>query len=195
MIDTVKIATIQGHPDGRGGHFCHALAAAYEDGAAASGHEVRRIEVAKLDFPLLAGRDDWESGALPASLAEAQDTIAWADHLLIVYPLWLGTMPALLKAFFEQLFRPGFAFDAGTGKRWRKQLIGKSARVVVTMGMPATVYRWYFGAHSLKSLERNILRFVGIKPVRATLIGLVEQGQRKRERWLERLRRLGERAR
>lgn len=195
MIGAVKIAAIQGHPDARGGHFCHALAAAYADGAAAAGHEVRAIEVAQLDFPLLARREDWESGAVPAALSEAQDSIVWADHLLIVYPLWLGTMPALLKAFFEQLFRPGFAFDAGPGKRWRKQLTGKSARIVVTMGMPAAVYRWFFGAHSLKSLERNILRFVGIKPVRATLIGLVEQDQRKREHWLEHLKRLGGQAR
>jgi putative NADPH-quinone reductase len=40
------------------------------------------------------------------------------------------------------------------------------------MGMPATVYRWYFRAHSVKSLERNILGFVGISPVHETLIGM-----------------------
>jgi hypothetical protein len=28
------------------------------------------------------------------------------------------------------------------------------------MGMPAAVYRWFYRAHSLKSLERNILGFV-----------------------------------
>ncbi len=40
------------------------------------------------------------------------------------------------------------------------------------MGMPALVYRWYFRAHSVRSLERNILGFVGIAPVNETLIGL-----------------------
>ena len=50
----------------------------------------------------------------------------------------------------------------------------EGARVVVTMGMPAFVYRWVFGAHSLKSLERNILRFCGIRPIRETLVGSVE---------------------
>ena len=57
---------------------------------------------------------------------------------------------------------------------WKRLLTGKTARIVVTMGMPAFVYRWYFGGHSLKSLERNILRFVGIRPVRESLIGMVE---------------------
>jgi putative NADPH-quinone reductase len=60
------------------------------------------------------------------------------------------------------------------------------------MGMPALIYRWYFGAHSLKSLERNVLRFVGIRPIRETLIGGVEAiGDAKRRDWLERLRALG----
>lgn len=67
--------------------------------------------------------------------------------------------------------------------------------MMVTMGMPAPLYRWYFGAHSLKSFERNILAFVGIKPVHATLIGLVERSLPKRERWLRRMRRLGAKAR
>jgi putative NADPH-quinone reductase len=72
---------------------------------------------------------------------------------------------------------------------------GKSARVVVTMGMPALAYRWYFGAHSLKSLERNILKFVGMKPVRDTVFGMVEDASDdRRRRWLDRMRRFGERA-
>ena len=65
-------------------------------------------------------------------------------------------------------------------------------RVVVTVGMPAFVYRWYFRAHSLRSLERNILRFVGIAPVRQTLIGSVETcGARRHAQWLCELHALG----
>ncbi len=60
------------------------------------------------------------------------------------------------------------------------------------MGMPAAVYRWYFAAHGLKSLRRNILSFVGFKPVRSTLIGLVEaMGEKRQKSWLERLAKLG----
>ena len=186
----MNITIIQGHPDGGAPHLCHALAAAYADGAKEGGHAVRVIDLGNTEFPLLRTKDDFERGAVPAQLKAAQDDIAWADHLLLVYPLWLGEMPALVKAFFEQVLRPGFAFETG-GSGWAPKLKGKSARIVVTMGMPAAFYRWYFGAHSLKSLRRNVLSFVGIKPVRATLLGLVEGSAKRRERWLKKMRELG----
>jgi putative NADPH-quinone reductase len=141
---------------------------------AAVGHEVRRVDVANIDFPLLRNQEEWEHGALPESLQEAQDAIQWAQHLVLFFPLWLGDMPALLKGFLEQVARPGFAFSAeGKNPLARKALTGRSARVVVTMGMPASLYRWFFQAHSVKSLERNILGFVGISPIHKTLIGMV----------------------
>ena len=106
-------------------------------------------------------------------------------------------MPALLKGFLEQVFRPRFAIAKPEGgKTWKKLLKGKSARIVVTMGMPAFVYRWYFGAHSLKSLERNILGFSGVGPIKASLFGLIEaSSSATRERWLAKMRALGSRAR
>jgi putative NADPH-quinone reductase len=187
------IAIIQGHPSPGGGHFCHALATSYAQGAAGAGYEVRQIVIADLDFPLLRTRQEWEDGAPPPAIRECQETIARAEHLVIVYPLWLGTMPAILKAFLEQVFRPGFATSkVEGGKLWTKLLTGKTARVVVTMGMPALVYRWYFGAHSLKSLERNILDFAGIGPIRESLVGSVEaSGDVARRKWLEKMHALG----
>jgi putative NADPH-quinone reductase len=84
--------------------------------------------------------------------------------------LWLGAMPALLKGFLEQVFRPGFGASLpGSAQAIKTNLAGRSTRIVVTMGMPAFIYRWYFGAHSLRNLKRNILGFVGIKPNRHTL--------------------------
>jgi putative NADPH-quinone reductase len=103
------IVIIQGHPDLRRTHFGHALAEAYARGAEQAGHEVKQIEVATLDFPILRTKEDFETGMPSHSICEAQGLIRWADHLVMVYPLWLGGMPALLKAFLEQVFRPGFA--------------------------------------------------------------------------------------
>ncbi|WP_041702998.1 NAD(P)H-dependent oxidoreductase [Pseudogulbenkiania sp. NH8B] len=187
-----RILVIQGHPDPAGDHFCHALAEAYAQGAREVGHEVRLIEVATLDFPLLRSKEEFDNGTPVEAIRRAQESINWAEHLVIVYPLWLGSLPALLKAFLEQVFRPQFAFDLSKGKGWRKRLSGKSARIVVTMGMPAPIYRWYFGAHGLKSLKRSILGFSGIGPIRDSLIGMVEtEDGERRGRWLETLRRLG----
>lgn len=189
---TRRIVVVQGHPDAAGGHFCHALAEAYATGAAEAKHELEEIAVAALDLPLLRRRDDWESGEPPSSVQAVQEALRRADHLLLVYPLWLGTMPALLKGFLEQLLRPGFAFRYPQGRGFPQKLLkGKSARIVVTMGMPALFYRLYFRAHSLRSLERNILGFCGFSPVWHDLVGSVEESQRRRERWLARMRRYG----
>lgn len=188
-----RIAIIQAHPDAAGGRLCHALAQVYADGARAAGREVRVIDVAQLDFPLLRSQQDWQAGEVPASLRPAQETIRWADHLVFFFPLWLGDMPALLKGFLEQVARPGFAFEYVEGNPLGKKLLtGRSARVVVTMGMPALVYRWIFRAHSLRSLERNILGFVGIAPIHETLIGGVDGlGEAGVQRWRDRLAGLG----
>lgn len=187
----MKIAIIQGHPDGGGGHLCHALADAYRTGALAGGHSVRVIDIGTIDFPLLRSKSSFEGGVVPSQLQKAQEGIVWADHLVLVYPLWLGEMPAVVKGFLEQVMRPGFAFALG-GHDWKPLLRGKTARIVVTMGMPAAAYRWYFGAHGLKSLRRNILAFVGIRPVRSTLFGLVEAASEKRRAsWLAKLEKLG----
>jgi putative NADPH-quinone reductase len=180
----VNIAIIQGNPDPAGGRFGHALAAAYADAAKAAGHEMQTIEVAKLEFALLRSAADWQAPA-PPSITQAQEILKWANHYFIVFPLWLGDMPALLKAFFEQALRPGFAFgEARAGRLPQKLLKGRSARIVVTMGMPAFFYRIYYRSHSVKNLKRNILEFVGVSPVRTTLIGMVEGKARAREQHL-----------
>jgi putative NADPH-quinone reductase len=187
-----RIAVIDGHPDADKARYCHALAAAYAEAAEAAGHAVRRIAIAETELPILRSVADWDSGTPAPAIRRCQETIAWADHLVIIYPLWLGSMPALLKAFLEQVFRPGFAIARKHKGGWPGLLTGKSARIIVTMGMPAWLYRWYFLAHSLRSLERNILRFSGIKPTRETLIGGVEAGGASaRMRWLDKVRALG----
>jgi putative NADPH-quinone reductase len=187
----VRIVIVQGHPDPDGARFLRMLAGAYAAGAKEAGHEVRMIDIARLDFPLLASKDDYENGTPPPAIARAQKTIVWAEHLVLFFPLWLGTMPALVKGFLEQSLRPGFAMDK-SGPIWRPLLKGRSARLVVTMGMPEPVYRWYYLAHGLKGLERNVFKFVGISPVRETWIGGVDElGEGGRARWLAKLSALG----
>jgi putative NADPH-quinone reductase len=189
-----RIAILQGHPDPAGGHLCNALADAYAEGAVVKGHTVSRIEIARIDFPVLRSQAEFEKGALPNSLAEARDAILSADHLVLIFPLWLGTMPALVKAFLEQVMRPGHMPSRATAFPG-SSLAGRSARVVVTMGMPQIVYRWLFFTHGLRGLERSILKFVGISPIRETFFGVAtEQSEAKRQRWLGRMRALGERA-
>ena len=187
-----KIAIIQGHPDISKNHYLHALAAAYAKGAKDSGNEVELIEIAGLDFPILRSKDDFENGATPPTIQKAQEIIRHSEHLVIFYPLWLGDMPALLKGFLEQIFRPRFVSGENKTGKPGKIFKGKTARVVVTMGMPAFFYRWFYRAHTLKSLKRNILRFCGFGCVKDNLYGMIEAAtDEKRQRWLSEIYDLG----
>jgi putative NADPH-quinone reductase len=192
---------IEGHPDPVGRHLLHAMADGYAEGAIAAGHEVRRIEVASLDFPLLRTQEEFEQGAIPPALAGPQNDIRWAEHWVFLFPLWHGTMPALLKGFLEHIFRPGFALgyakDAAGGREAshfpKRLLVGRSARIVVTMGMPVLFYRWYFGAYGVRGFERSMLRFAGMKPIRESFYGLAFADEKKRRRWLDEMRLHGRR--
>jgi putative NADPH-quinone reductase len=196
-----RILIVQGHPDYRRPHLCHALARSYEEGARAAGHAVEVVEPARIAFPLLSSPAEWRHGSPPPQLVAVQDAIRGADHLVFVYPLWLGGMPAVLKGFLEQVVRPGFgiaADDRGldvSGLPGLGQLQGRSARVVLSTPRAAAVYRWIDGAHSLKMMRRHVLGPAGIRPVRSTVVG-GEAGMAPQQlaRWEEHLRRLGERA-
>lgn len=185
-----RILVLDGHPHDDRDHYIHALASAYVQGAEEM-HNVRRIDLAKLDFPVLRDPQDWKSGSVPESLVQVQDAIGWAEHIVILYPLWMGDCPALLKALLEQVTRPGFALEPLESGMYRKMLNGKTARLVVTMGMPAAAYALYFRAHSVKSLKRNVLQFAGVSPVRVSLVGSVERSDKYRRKWLRKVETLG----
>ena len=196
-----RIVVIQGHPDRSGGHYCHALAEQYVRGARDNGHDTELIEIAALDVPFLRSREELAKGAPPPGIRHAQSALLACDHVVMIYPLWNGAAPALVRAFMEQTLRPSFIFpDAAPDARLsfaaaftqRKALKGKSARVIATMQMPAWIYRWVFRPHQ----EANALWLAGARPVRQTAIGFVEAVDRAgRDKWLRRVFALGQCAR
>lgn len=189
-----RILIVNGHPDGGRAHFCDAIVTAYAAGAEAAGHRIDRLDIAGFDLPYVTSDAVWKRPAPNDGLREAQRRIAAADHLVFVYPLWLGDMPAMLKSFLEQVSCDGFILSVDDKGRWRQGLKGKSARIIVTMGMPALVYRLYFLSHSVRSFARNILGFAGVGPVRRMIVGSIEKSQEHRAKWLETIHMLGTRA-
>lgn len=192
-----RILVINGHPDRLKPHLCASLVEAYAGGAVAAGHEIRRIDLASLTFPMLHSQEEFESRIVPDALRQAAEDVRWAEHLVFVFPLWLGTMPALLKAFLEQIMRPSIAFEYGKpGSMATPLLKGRSARIIVTMGMPPIVYRLWFLNHGIAALRRGILNFVGIRPVRETYYGMLDRASdATRAAWIEEVRAFGRKAR
>ena len=166
-----RILIIDGHPDPKGPHFVHELADFYRQGAKEGGHEVRVLRVGALRFPLLTSSKAYLKGKVPASIVAAQKSIRWADHVVLMYPLWLGTLPAKLKGFIEQVLRPGFAFEPrGVGKHPRKLLTGRSARIVVTRGMPELFDEVDRSPRSIRNIAGDVLGMCGVRPVRITVV-------------------------
>lgn len=182
-----RILLLNGHPDPYLERFCAALCDAYAEGARGAGHEVRRYDLGRLDTPLLTTAAAFADPP-PPGLKTIQADMEWAEHLVIVFPLWLGAVPAKLKALLEQIYRGGFGFEVHA-RGWNAKLKGRSARLVVTMGMPGPIFRLAFGAHGLKALEKGVLWLSGYGPIRKTVVGGVEAiGARGRVRWLKRMR-------
>ena len=188
----MKIVVINGHPDPAPQRFAAALAAAYAEGAAEGRHQVRRLAVGDLNLPPLASMAAF-SGPPPDQAAAVQETIAWADHLVLIFPLWCGDMPAIMKGFIERILQPGLIRRQGTDQAMNWRIFpGKTARVVMTMGMPTLFYRFWYGANTLRLLKRNILHFIGVKPVRETLFGMAgEVSTDRRLDWLKQMEALG----
>jgi 1,4-dihydroxy-2-naphthoate polyprenyltransferase len=191
MAAGVRVLVVLGHP--RNGSLCEALADSYAAGAFQAGAEVQRLDVAEMQFDLnVTGpspRDQMEEPSVKA----AMELVAWAEHLVFVFPTWWGTMPALLKGFLDRVLMPGFAFaDRDDGEGWDKLLTGKSAHLLTTMDTPPWVYRWIYRAPGLNAIACATLGFCGIAPVRRSIFGPVkEAAPERRARWLDLARREG----
>lgn len=191
---TKRILVILGHPASES--FCGALAESYVKGAEAAGNEVRFISLGNLSFDPVLHNGYATIQKLEPDLIAAQAAITWAQHIVFVYPIWWGAMPALLKGFIDRVFLPGFAFKYREGSQfWDRLLSGRSAHLLVTMDTPAWYFRWVYRMPGHNQMKRTILEFSGIKPVTVSSFGPIKaSSQQKREKWLAQVSAYGHRA-
>lgn len=187
----MKILLINGHPDKES--YNYALAAAYKKGALSSGAEVREINIRELNFNPNLEFGYRKRTELEPDLLAAQESVTWADHVVWIYPVWWGGVPAMLKGFIDRVLLPGFAFKKREGSVWwDKYLTGKSSRIICTMDQPTWFYRWINGRPSHIAMKKLTMQFVGIKKVRITSIGPLRLSKDSfREKWLQKVEKLG----
>lgn len=94
---------------------------------------------------------------MESDVARAQSLIAWADHLVFIYPTWWGSAPACLKALLDRCLTPGFAFRHRKDGSWDKLLAGKTAQLLTTMDTPPWVHRFVYGSPGFRMLHGNTL--------------------------------------
>ncbi len=187
-----KILIINGHPNPDS--FSAGLSEAYKKGAEKSRNEIKEIDLGKLRFNLNLSFGYQKRTDLEPDLLEAWEKITWAEHMVWIYPQWWGFMPALLKGFIDRLFLPGIAFKYRENSvQWDKFLTGKTAHLIHTMDYPVWYYKWFLRERGIKIMKKQILDFVGIKTVKTTLIAPIKNNTEAfRQKWLERVERLGQ---
>lgn len=179
-----------GHP--RRASLAGALAEAYRKGALRAGARVELLCLGDLEFEPDVTCVEISAQPLEADLRDAQRLIAWADHLVLVYPNWWGTMPARLKGFLDRVLTPGFAFARRPGGGFVPLLKGRTAELITTMDTPGWVYRWLFRAPGHNAMRHAVLGFCGIELAKVTSFGPVEESTpAERRAWLARARARG----
>ena len=188
---TKRTLIILGHP--ASDSFCGSLVNRYAEGAKEGGSEVKIIRLSELSFNPILNQGYRNTQDLEPDLVAAQQDILWAEHLVLVYPLWWGAMPALLKGFIDRVFLPQFAFRYRKNSvLWDKLLAGRSAHVLVTMDTPPWYFRWVYRMPGHHQIKQTILEFSGIKPVKIFSFGPIRgSSEHKRKSWAEKARRLG----
>jgi putative NADPH-quinone reductase len=179
-----KIVIICGHPNNNS--FTGAILDNYEMSARTAGHDVVRFNLSELSFDPILHNGYHEIQPLESDLIKIQDAVRDCEHLVIGYPNWWTSMPALLKGMFDRLWLPGFAFnfDKTTGKAIQ-HLKGKTARVFVLSGSNSPFKTWWNYGDYTNEIQFGILEFAGIK-TRVSTYGPCEKvSDANRQKWLE----------
>ena len=186
-----KIYLLLGHPDTSG--FCGEIANTYETAALEAGHELRRQNVGDMQFDPILHQGYRVRQQLEPDLLTFQDNIQWADHVVIVYPVWWVGMPALLKGVFDRAWLPGSAFryfklkDGSHSFFWERLYRGKTARIFMTSGTTPWLVRLLPGNVNAQ-LKWGILWFAGFS-ARTCWFGPSENiPEARKHRWLARVR-------
>ena len=169
----MNIYILLAHPDKNS--FNGSLADAYEAEAIRSGHEVRRQNLGEMAFDPILWKGYRAIQPLEPDLIQAKENIIWCQHWVIFYPVWWGSVPAILKGFLDRTLYPGFAFRYhDKGPLWDKLLKGRTAHVVSTCDAPWWWIWWQYRNSDIHMIKAATLEFCGISPVKTTRIDRVK---------------------
>lgn len=169
-----NIYILLGHPN-KEGTLSALFADTYEAAARAAGHEVRRANIGDLAFDPVLHKGYREIQQLEPDLVQVQEDIKWADHFVLVYPLWWGSVPGIVKGMVDRMWLPAFAFrfiktpDGKSTMGWHRLLKGRTCRLIVLSKNFPFVEHFLFGDYT-SDIANAILRFSGFK-VSCTKVG------------------------
>lgn len=153
--------------------LCKSLAETYAQ-TAEKKHSVKVLHIHDLDFAIDLREGYDEILPLEEDLELFQQSVNWSQHIVIVSPVWWGSMPAKFKGLIDRTFLSGFAFKYEKGKTIPQKLLkGRTSQLIITMDTPPLWYRWMQGNVIYHQLKKTILSFSGIKNVSQHYFGPV----------------------
>lgn len=187
-----KVLVINANPKSRS--FCKLMAEHYAATASAK-RQVTLVHLSELQFQADLSQGYDEKQQLEPDLVLFQQQLQWAEHIVLICPVWWGGMPAKLKGLFDRVLLPGFAFVYQPGKAIPDQLLrGRTCELLLTLDTPVFWYKWWQGNPLYFQLTRTILGFVGIKNQASHYFGpVLTADAAKRQRWLDKVQRLARR--
>ncbi len=169
-----NILIIKAHPSTQG--KTHRIADAYRQASEKLGHTVTVMDLYAPEntLPFLSFEEvkEWPQSDTQARM---QQSIAQADELVFVHPIWWGTVPAIMKNWIDIIFSTGFAYQYKTAGGWDKLLTGKTAKIFATSGAPAFVFR--LPLFPFRSFwKTSTLGFCGVKVTDIAILGDTQKG-------------------
>jgi putative NADPH-quinone reductase len=127
----MKVYILLGHPDSDS--FNGQIFETYCNELTKIGHEIKVQRIGEMKFDPIIWKGYKIVQELEPDLKTAQENILWCDKWTIIYPIWWGSMPAILKGFFDRTLYSGFAYKYHKNDPfWDKLLKGRSADLITT---------------------------------------------------------------
>lgn len=189
----MRLYVLLGHPDHNS--FNGRIADSFSQSAENVGHEVRIQRLGQMQFDPILWKGYKVVQELEPDLKAAQENIIWCEKWVIIYPIWWGSLPALLKGFLDRILYSGFAYKYHpNGWRWDKLLKGRSALIITTCDAPVWWILWQYRNSDLNTLKRAMLQFCGVNPVTVKRYGRFRnRNEAKREVILTEIKLIAER--
>jgi putative NADPH-quinone reductase len=190
----MKTLIVFNHP--HEGSYCTSILHAVEKGLKAGGHPCRIINLDKDGFdPVMRSKDlkafamagkDMDDALLEVDplVMKYKENLEWAEHLVMIFPIWWMTSPAMTKGFIDKVIFPAVAYNMVKG-RLVSRLPVRKVTVITTMNTPSDIYKEMFDNSIEGSMIKGTFRQIGIEDVGwISLNGVKQAGQEQRIEWL-----------
>lgn len=192
----MKTLIVYNHP--HEGSFCSSIREAVENGLKTGNHEYKVIDLDKDGFdPVMRSKDlkaFVTAGKIGEDGLEDVDPLVlrymkmmrWAEQIVMIFPIWWMTTPAMTKGFIDKVIFPGVVYKMEGGKLVSMLSSLKQVTIITTMNTPSEVYHDVFGNSLEGSLIKGTFNQIGIHDIRWISLNMVKQcGDEKRWVWLD----------